>query len=167
MDQEVNDLGKWVGYAVGALAVLFSFWQNWRKTDVDESALILGKWKELVDTHKQDITDLKTDFAIYKAGAVAEIAALSLRLTVVEREFSEYRVRAAKEISHREDEIAGLRRAILQNSASTVIELGKTDQRVTDLDAVGTEANSDLRDRVDRLDAVGGNSRGRSPDDGD
>ena len=110
----MNDLfvtfGGWV---LALLVALVSAVVQWRKGSVDESALVLGKWKELVDAHQSQIEILN-----------AEIKSLRERLTASEKEFAEYRRATDKRIQELVDENAGLRRAIIQNSRSgaTLIE---------------------------------------------
>lgn len=95
------------------LVALVSAVVQWRKGSVDESALVLGKWKELVDAHQSQIEILNS-----------EIKSLRQRLTDAEKEFADYRRATDKRIQELVDENAGLRRAIIQNSRSgaTLIE---------------------------------------------
>lgn len=81
-----------------------------RKTDVDESAIVLGKWKELVETHERQL-----------AKALAEIDAVRKRVLDLETENTTLKRR----VSELESENAGLKRAIAQNSQSTAFQLGR------------------------------------------
>lgn len=100
MSDAIVTFGGWIVallVAVGTAAV------QWRKGNIDESAMILGKWKELVDAHQSQITTL-----------TGQIAELTERLAVAERRIREL-----------EEENAGLKRAIAQNSQSAVYALHK------------------------------------------
>jgi cell shape-determining protein MreC len=104
-----------IGFIGGTITVLFGFWTQRRKSDIDESALVLGKWKELVDQHQQAIKDIREEFSEYKRTALFEIAELRERLAEAENRIREL-----------ETENAGLKRAIAQNSQSTATLLGST-----------------------------------------
>ena len=47
------------GWVVAILIALFTFIAQWRRGGVDETAVVLGKWKELVETHESQITSLR------------------------------------------------------------------------------------------------------------
>lgn len=162
--QIVSGQWGWIGYAVGAAAILFTYLRDRKKNDIEESSLILNQWKLLVDGHKEDIAAIKTDFAAYKSAAITEIASLRERLTAVEKDLAEQRLYAAKEIAARDVQIAGLQRAIAQNSKSTVFRLGKSDTRMDDMDTTNLAQHGEMQDHIDRLDAQGDNSRGRNKD---
>lgn len=48
------------GWVVAILIALFTFIAQWRRGGVDETAVVLGKWKELVEAHESQITSLRT-----------------------------------------------------------------------------------------------------------
>lgn len=102
----------YAGYVVAIVTVLVAWLRDRRKGDIDESALVLGKWKELVDQHQAAIKDIREEFAEYKRTAIAEIADLRERLRIAEGRITEL-----------EAENAGLKRAIAQNSQSTAYQL--------------------------------------------
>ncbi|HEX8418563.1 MAG TPA: hypothetical protein VF638_00965 [Sphingomonas sp.] len=108
-------VANWGGWLVGVITLVFAYLRDRRKGDVDESTLILSKWKELVEQHQADIRMLKDEFAIYKQTAIAEIADLRTRLILAE-----------KRITELETENAGLKRAIAQNSQSSAFLLNKS-----------------------------------------
>lgn len=124
--------GQLLGYLGGPIvAALVTWWVAKRKTDVDESALILGKWKELVEQHQTDIRGIRDEFAAYKKSAleefeaykrtaIAEIGDLRTRLGKAEQRI----VEQDREILALKEENAGLRRAIAQNSQSTAMLIG-------------------------------------------
>jgi DNA repair exonuclease SbcCD ATPase subunit len=107
-------LAEMIGYGLAAITAVGGVILNRRKHDIDESALVLGKWKELVDQHQSAIKELREEFASYKSEAVKEIADLRQRLRAAENRISEL-----------EAENAGLKRAIAQNSQSTATFLGR------------------------------------------
>ncbi|MBI0474208.1 hypothetical protein D9601_02360 [Sphingomonas sp. MA1305] len=105
----------WVAAAIGPFTVYLTMR---RKTDVDESAMILGKWKELVEAHEKAIAAVREEFASYRVTAIAEIADLRTRLSKAEMRITELEV-----------ENAGLKRSIAQNSQSTAHMLGSPGRR--------------------------------------
>lgn len=109
------------GWVVAIVAPLLVFLATNRKTDVDESAMILGKWKELVEAHEKAIAAVREEFATYRKSALEEIADLRTRLSAAERRIGEL-----------ETENAGLKRAIAQNSQSTAHLLGGRPRRNSD-----------------------------------
>ena len=130
----------WGGYAVALVTFLFTWLRDRRKNDIDESALVLGKWKELVEQHQSAIKDIRAEFAAYKTTAMQEVADLRHRLRGAE-----------KRISELEAENTGLKRAIAQNSQSAAYQIGKVRSVVVD-DA--------MDDVVERLDQAGHNRKG-------
>ena len=58
------------GWLVGFMAVVGTIIYNSRKVQIDESTLVLGQWKNLVDTHQVEIRQLKEEFGIYKRDAM-------------------------------------------------------------------------------------------------
>ncbi len=137
MTVSLEALPSWLGYATTALVALGAWWNSHRKTDIDESALVLGKWKELVDQHQTDIRGIREEFAVYKKTALEEIGALRLRIVELESENRSLR-----------DEVAGLKRAIAQNSQSTAMMLGGT-----------RPIAPDMADELAKLDRAGHNWR--------
>lgn len=103
-----GDVGSWGGWAASGLIALGAWWNARRKTDVDESALVLGKWKELVEQHQSSIAAIRDEFATYKQTAIAELKDMRDRLSLAEGRIREL-----------ETENAGLKRMIAQNSQST------------------------------------------------
>ena len=144
----VGDLfSQFGGWLVGFMAVVGTIIYNSRKVQIDESTLVLGQWKNLVDTHQVEIRQLKEEFGIYKRDAMQEIASLRKRLGEVEQAFANYKLEAAQHIADRDLEIAGLKRAIAQNSQSTAYHFRRSaGQGAEDTDA------------VQRLDQAGDNS---------
>lgn len=148
MKELVEHLPAWLGYVTTLLVAVGAYLQNRRKGDIDESALVLGKWKELVEQHQSDIRAIKDEFAAYKVASTAEFAAYKAS-TVTET--SDLRTRLSKaenRITELETENAGLKRAIAQNSQSTAYQLGR---RAADDEIVG------------RLDRAGHNLKGGKP----
>lgn len=135
MPERVSGVAQFVeqygGWLVGLLTVLGTIFYNSRKVQVDESALVLGKWKDLVEAHQSQISTLN-----------AELTALRERL-----------LKAEERIRQLEDENAGLRRSIIQNSQSAVVELGKVKRR-------NDATKADLDDLAGRFNDVGHNSDG-------
>lgn len=127
-------ISGWSGYVVAFLTLAFAYIRDRRKGDVDESTLILGKWKELVEQHQSDIKMLKDEFAVYKQTAIAEIADLRTRL-----------IHAEKRITELEAENAGLKRAIAQNSQSSAFLLTQT-----------KAAGAEMQDQISRIDKATG-----------
>lgn len=113
MNEAGSALTQWGGWVIGALTLFVTFLANRQKGQIDESALVLGKWKELVDQHQAAIKDIRSEFAEYKKTALFELAELRERLAEAEQRIREL-----------ETENAGLKRAIAQNSQSTSMLLG-------------------------------------------
>lgn len=98
------------GWALALLVALVGAAVQWRKGSVDESALVLGKWKELVDTHQK------------------QIGLMQGRIDTLTSENTDLRARldkAEKRIREQDEEIDGLKRRFLQNSSSTVLRIDK------------------------------------------
>lgn len=148
---------------VGLLGVLFGWLTSRRKSHVDESALILGKWKELVDTHEGAIKRLTDEFASYRATAREEVEALRKRLKEVEEEFASYRKSTDEHLRKKDDEIRGLKRAIGQNSRSTAFRLGGLE--VHREKAEEARVAKEDQDALDKLNKAGDNSL-KGVDDG-
>ncbi len=147
----MNDLVVTVGgWVLALLVALVSAVTHWRKGNVDETTMVLGKWKELVDAHQTQIGAL-----------TQEITALRERLVATETAFADYRRVTDKRIRELEDENAGLKRAIVQNSQSAAFVLTRQRKR-NDKQDVDTSA---INERLDTFDKAGDNSRNRSEED--
>jgi hypothetical protein len=146
------DAQMWGGWGVAIILGLFTLFTQLRKGKVDESALVLGKWKELVETHEAAIAALRGEFAAYKKEASEELEALRKRLRDVEKEFADYKRAASEQILCRDREIEGLKRAIAQNSKSAAYQIGRIR---------GVPSNEDS-DTISKLDKAGDNSMGES-----
>lgn len=113
----MNDLGEWfaanwgtiTGWVAAVVGPYLVYRATSRKTDIDESAIVLGKWKELVDAHERSLASLNR-----------EIDSLRDRLVTAEKRISDQ----DGEIAALREENAGLRRAIAQNSQSTAMLIG-------------------------------------------
>lgn len=117
----------WPGYLFGAATILLAFLVNWRKGKVDESAVILGKWKDLVDAHEAQIKRLNEDFDSHRAQATSEIADLRQRLQSAELRITEMEAQAREKDKY----IVGLEAQIRQNSQSTAHLLGRPEALAT------------------------------------
>lgn len=126
MGDEIKEFGGWI---VAIITIVSTFVYNNRKVQVDESALVLGQWRALVENHQGQI-----------AVMAKEITDLRERLG-----------KAEMRIRDLEDENAGLKRAIAQNSQSAVYNLTKV--------ATQDKSNAlDIADLQSRLDEAGHNS---------
>lgn len=113
--KSVGDLiSQYGGWLAGFIAVIGTIIYNRRKVQIDESALVLGKWKELVEAHQTQISTMN-----------AELESLRKRVREIDNAFSEYRRVTEKRIADLESENAGLKRAIAQNSQSAAYQLGR------------------------------------------
>lgn len=116
-----DTLQNWIGVLIAFLTVAGTILYNSRKVKVDESAMVLGKWKELVEAHQSQI------------GSMAEeIKGLRTRVRELEEAFAAYKIDAAEKLAAKDAEIAGLKRAIAQNSQSTAYQLGRHGSGVQD-----------------------------------
>ena len=147
-----------VGGVVATLGVIVGWFQSHKKAEIDESALVLGKWKELVEQHQSDIKDLKEEFHAYRKNAEDELEAVRHRLREVENEFTEYRRTSEKRMSELENENIGLKRAIIQNSRSTAVQLGRVDSSVAKMQTDKDEAHDEINEHLRKLDQAGDNS---------
>jgi chromosome segregation ATPase len=172
-------IGQFGGWLVGFLAVVGTIFYNSRKVKVDESALILVGWKDLNETHKADMKALKEEIEKDRARYNSEMEALRARLREVETDFLVFRKEAADQILARELEIAGLKRAIAQNSQSTAVQIGRAKERAnkaadraedaegridhltTDKNAAHDEIHDEINECIERLDRIGDNSNGK------
>lgn len=98
-------LGGWI---VALLLGLFTLLTQMRKARVDESAIVLAKWKELVESHDRDLAAMREELRAERQ----ENTSLRAELRKAESE-----IRALKE------EVAGLRRLIAQLGQSTLLHL--------------------------------------------
>lgn len=146
----VSPMTAMVAGIVAVLGWLFGSYQHRSKAKVDESSLILGKWKELVDTHQEDIKYLKEEFAAYRKRADDEIDALRKRLKDVEDEFAAFRKESDKRVRERDQEIVSLKRQLSQISQSTAVQLGRR----------GGVPKPEDSEAVEKLDRAGHNSNG-------
>lgn len=122
-------LPKTLGGVLATLTTLVLGLLMWRvqahKGQVDESATVLKAWKEMVDAHQIQLTNMREEFASYKKGALEEFA--SYKKSSLE-EITSLRDRLGKaeaRIRDLEEENAGLKRAIAQNSQSAVWALDR------------------------------------------
>lgn len=145
MNDTIVQFGGWI---VAIVVAVITAAVQWRKGSVDESALVLGKWKDLVDAHQSQIGTLN-----------AEIESLRKRLAANEVEFSQYRRETEKRMRSLEDENAGLRRMIAQNSQSAAWAIGNVKR-------AGTENAADMADLTARMDEAGHNSDRAASDEG-
>lgn len=145
---EINPLVAFGGFLVGVLGAVLTWLAARSRAQVDESALVLGKWKELVETHEKAIASLREEFATYRRSANDEIEALRKRLREVEDAFATYRKDADKRVRERDSEIAGLKRQISQISQSTAVQLTRRVPKKTPED----------QEAIEKLDRAGDNS---------
>lgn len=153
------DQGLWpiiIGAVVAVVGTLFGWFTNRQRANVDESALVLGKWKELVETHQTEIKSIKDEFAAYRKHAEEELSAVRQRLLDVEKDFSDYRRSSEKRMQELENENLGLRRMIAQNSKSVAYRIGGLESKVSPED----------RDMVEKIDKAGHNRRENGDDKG-
>lgn len=123
-----------LGYAIAALTILVSWLTNRRKSDVDESALVLAKWKELVEQHERTLATLNSD-----------INSLRLRLDTAERTISELQEQSRKErarIAELEEENKGLKANFRQTSQSSLRVLSRAAARADASDQRQTVAET-------------------------
>jgi predicted RNase H-like nuclease (RuvC/YqgF family) len=141
-----------VALIVAVGTVLF----NSRKVQIDESALVLAKWKEFSESHQAEMKRMKEDIAEDRSRYKSEIEALRERIVHLE-----------KELIARDKEIAGLRRTISQVSQSTAVQIGRVKRKAaatdTKLEQDGEEnltEHADINEHLERLDRIGDNIRG-------
>lgn len=120
-------VGGWLGWVIAAATALFTIIAQWRKSRVDESALVLGKWKELVEAHESAIRRLNEDAERDRKRAAEEAHALRRRIAELEEQGKEKDGR----IKALETELEGLKRTIIQNSKSTAQVLARPDTIAT------------------------------------
>lgn len=142
MEVSADTLAKFGGWIVAVMTALAAIWGQKRKADVDESALVLGKWKELVERHEADIKAVREEFAGYKRDAMAELTAVRERLAGAERRIAEQ----DEQIAGLKRENEQLKRTIAQNARSTATLLGDA-----------TPVPEEMADMLARLDRAGHN----------
>lgn len=116
------------------LTIVFTALANRRKSEIDESTLVLGKWKELVEAHESRLKRMNEDFEAYRINSREEREALKARVAELEHKVKSLEDGHAaairdrdEQIRARDEEIAGLKAAIRANSRSTAVLL--TDHR--------------------------------------
>ncbi len=147
---DLLNLSAWAGYGIAAFTAVGAWWFNRRKTDIDESALVLGKWKELVDTHEARLRDMDSTFSEYRRSTTLEINGLRERITTLE---ANAKTDAAiireqqKEIEQERREKAGLQRQLSQISQSTAVQISRLreDPGIDDATAKLDRAGHNLR----------------------
>lgn len=87
----------WWGFVIALGGIVFPFAVAWRRGKVDESAAILGRWKEMVDQHAEDIKALRDELRIERNDNA-----------ILREELSE----ARRKIVELEDQVTGLRRQL-------------------------------------------------------
>lgn len=140
---DTSGWAAWIGWIMAAAVAVGAWWNNRRKNDVDESALILGKWKDLVDTHEKRIKEIADEFLNYKRAATEELDSLRSRVRVLERKSMQddetiRGLRADKE---------GLQRQLAQVSRSTAAQLGRL------------RPDPEIDESADKLNRMGDNLR--------
>lgn len=115
MSLTANSLATWGGWVIGALTLLVTFLANRSKGRIDESALVLGEWKKLLDAHKERIDALDERIKSLEA----ENKVLRGRVLALEKELHE--VKGEKERVTEEN--AGLRRQLGQMAQSGLVHL--------------------------------------------
>lgn len=147
----LESIGGWAGLS-GWVAAVVTPSLMWlaarRKTDVDESAVILGKWKELVEAHETSIKRLTEDFERDRQRSIDEIKSLreeasGLRVRI--RDLEAAGREKDGQIDALKAEVRGLRDSIIQNSRSSAQLIGKSSgiqeppmtEEVTRLDQAG------------------------------
>ena len=107
---DLNAVAGLGGAFVGLTSLAFTWHKAWKKSDVDESAMVLTAWKNLMENQERHVKEL-----------VGEIANLRKRLVSAENRITELeseRLEDRKRISDLVTENAGLKAAIAQNSRS-------------------------------------------------
>ena len=115
-----QSVGGWLGWVIAGATALFTIIAQWRKSKVDESALVLGKWKELVEAHESAIKRLNEDAERDRKRAADEAHVLRRRISELELQVRELR-----------EENEGLKRTIIQNSKSTAQMLSRPEATAT------------------------------------
>lgn len=172
----IKDALPYAGGVAMIVAAVFAWLSAGRKTSVDESSIVFTQWKVLMDSHKEDMIVLKAEFIAYKVNAQTqsdarnkEIEGLRERLGEVEAKFADFRRESDERIRLLNDENQGLRREIAQIGKSAHDEIVKvaeraaaTDHHLGEVEPEAREIAGGFKDRLDKLDRIGGNSDGRN-----
>lgn len=108
------------GWVVALLIALFTFIAQWRKGGVDETAVVLGKWKELVEAHQTQLASLKDE--------IVELRARVADLEDSNEQLEKTAKKLAKDVEERDARIAKLERDLegekrnLQQQANSFAE---------------------------------------------
>lgn len=141
MSDTVQALGGWggvAGWCVAIVGPLLTYLATRRKSDIDESTLVLNQWKLLFEAHKQQMDDAA---AAHKKQLDAALADYERRMSVATHEITQLRDKIGaqeKKILVHEERIAaleeenralrteneGYKRQIAQKSQSEVTVLG-------------------------------------------
>lgn len=165
-------IGQYGGWLVGLLAVIGTIIYNSRKVAVDESALVLEKWKQFAEMHAADMTRLRAEMDKDRSRLEAELDEVRHELKEVQHEFAQFRKDSENRIRSRDEEIAGLKRTISQISQSTAVQFkrvrqaaGTTDESVTKLGDENTADHEAINRSIDILKGgLGDNSIGSEDD---
>lgn len=112
----------WLGWAFFLLAIA-GYFLNRKKGRIEESAMLLGKWRELFDAHTARIEEYERKIEGYEKRIEAntrEIADLRDRLGAAETRILELE----RTVIDKDRTIAGLERQLAQVTQSTAAELG-------------------------------------------
>ncbi len=112
--------GGYLGWFTSAVLGFLMIRVHMRKAQVDESAIILAKWQAMTEAHERRIE-----------GLTSEVDGLRTRLVTAENTITEMQEASierqkkhARELADKDEQIAGLRASIIQNSRSTAQMLG-------------------------------------------
>jgi SMC interacting uncharacterized protein involved in chromosome segregation len=152
-------IAKYWPLVMGSLAVLGTFIYNSKKVQIDESALVLEKWKQFAEMHAADMTRLRSEMDKDRTRLEAELELVREELKEVRAEFKIFRRDAEDQIKTRDVEIAGLKRTISQISQSTAVQLGRVKGSVSKMQGDKDEAHEEINQHLAKLDGqVGHNS---------
>lgn len=153
MGDFVSQFGGWL---VGLVTVLGTIFYNNRKVKVEESDIILSRWKDFSDTHQADMKRLREEMDKDRTRYEAELEYLRERVKEVEKELVAVRKDSAEQILARDKEIAGLKRTISQISQSTAVQLGRVKRRAVKTDeTVDTNETNNVADHDGIKEALG------------
>jgi predicted nucleic acid-binding Zn-ribbon protein len=71
---------------VSIMSLVFTAFATRKKSAIDESTLVLGKWKELVEAHEERIKRMNEDFEAYRRNSREEREALKARVSELEEQ---------------------------------------------------------------------------------
>ena len=132
-----NLSGALIGSSIGLSTIFFTWLKDRRRGNIDESTLVLGKWKDLVEQHRldteqhrHDILAIRDEFNAYRVASAHEKLALTNELTVVRDRL----VKAESRIGELENENVGLKRLIAQNSQSTAVRFARNEGKAEDIE---------------------------------